>query len=87
MIASAGNVTIAIFLYEEPFDVVRKMDYRLAGFDAGEGNRSHMVLDMHEFTLNLEKRNLYRIDGVFNYDRLCMYNIDGKLYISYDCVN
>ena len=67
MIASAGNVTVAILLYEEPFDVVHKMDYRLVGFDPGDSTLSPViVLDVDEFTLNIERRNVYRIDGECN---------------------
>ena len=56
-------MTFALFLYESPSDVVWGLDYRLVGFDAGDGGNYTSILDIMEFTLNIQESNIYRIDG------------------------
>ena len=63
ILVSGGGVTFALFLYESPSDVVWGLDYRLVGFDAGDGGNYTSILDIMEFSLNIQESNIYRIDG------------------------
>lgn len=43
--------------------MIRQLDYRLVGFDAGDGTRNSVILDVDKFAMTIERSNIYRIDG------------------------
>ena len=43
--------------------MISKLDYRLIGFDAGDGSRSSTILGVDNFETTIGSSNVYRIDG------------------------
>ena len=65
ILAAEGNVSIAIFLYEEPGRVNDTENYQV-GFDSGDGQRYHVIL--HDMQTNPEillDKYIFRIDGMY----------------------
>lgn len=63
IVASDGSSSFAIFLYENPNLVVFNLSRRQVGFDAGDGSRRNLILDINQNETTLSKRNIFRIDG------------------------
>ncbi len=63
ILAASGNVSFAIFLYDAPDKLNETVQFQV-GFDSGDGQRYHMILqDVRTDLEPLQAKYIFRIDG------------------------
>ena len=67
MLATDGEVSFAVFLYDDPDILVNITSSvnALVGFDAGDQSRSATIMSNRQRNYILESTNVFRIDGKY----------------------